>query len=625
MAVEIKKVDHIIHTQYAAEQAFTKSFEEGTYTYDAPLVKLNPYGIAPLTALVLFETEQEVAVTVTVKGKEEAGNMSHTYEASTTHIHPVLGLYAAYNNTVEISLSTGECYTFNIQTEEVHAKTMKPSMIKTTSEYMQDNLMFLSPTGSANCAGYDYQGECRWYLSDTFVFDIKRISNGRFLLGSARFLEKPYTVTGVVEMDMIGKVYKEFRIPGGYHHDQLEMEDGNIMILTQDFERGTIEDLCVLVDRNTGEIIRKWDIQSVLPQSVGKSGSWTPHDWFHNNAVWYDKKTNSLSFSGRHQDIIINIDYETSKLNWMLGDPEGWPQELVDQYFFTPVGDGEFNWQYEQHACLITPEGDVMAFDNGQYRAKEASKYIKNGENFSRGVRYHIDTEKMTIEQVWQYGKERGAEFFSPYICNVEYYADGHYLVHSGGIVMEDGVPTENLMLSAVSQSASTTRNAITVEILNDEVMFEMQVPCNYYRAEKMPLYYKGTNLDLGQGQILGTLGVTEEFETEIPDLKDEGNNVPEHYKAHFTEELDRIVFNAEFEKGQLVMLLLEDTNGDETHRYYVPTTEKTFTAICVASFQTVMKRTIQMNVMKENLQGTFNIAVVIDDEKYQTGITVEI
>ena len=47
---------------------------------------------------------------------------------------------------------------------------------------------------------------------------------------------------------------------------------------------------------------------------------------------------------------------------------------------------------------------------------------------------YRIDREAMTIEQLWQYGKERGEEFFSSYIGNVEWYGEDHYLVHSGGI-----------------------------------------------------------------------------------------------------------------------------------------------------------------------------------------------
>ena len=44
-------------------------FEAGNYTIEEPLVKYNPYLINPLAAVVLFKTEQETAVTVTVLGK----------------------------------------------------------------------------------------------------------------------------------------------------------------------------------------------------------------------------------------------------------------------------------------------------------------------------------------------------------------------------------------------------------------------------------------------------------------------------------------------------------------------------------------------------------------------------
>ena len=42
---------------------------------------------------------------------------------------------------------------------------------------------------------------------------------------------------------------------------------------------------------------------------------------------------------------------------------------------------------------------------------------------------------KMCIrDRVWRFGKERKNDFFSSYISNVEYYRDGYYLVHSGGM-----------------------------------------------------------------------------------------------------------------------------------------------------------------------------------------------
>lgn len=48
---------------------------------------------------------------------------------------------------------------------------------------------------------------------------------------------------------------------------------------------------------------------------------------------------------------------------------------------------------------------------------------------------YKIDTSNMTIEQIWEYGKERGSDFYSPYISNVLYLEENHFVVHSGGIV----------------------------------------------------------------------------------------------------------------------------------------------------------------------------------------------
>ena len=85
-----------------------------------------------------------------------------------------------------------------------------------------------------------------------------------------------------------------------------------------------------------------------------------------------------------------------------------------------------------------------MTTTTGVLKTKVNSWSAKN--NFSRGVRYRINTKDMTIEQVREYGKDLGAEFFSPYISNVEFYNEGHYMVHSGGIAYnKDGEVSEGL------------------------------------------------------------------------------------------------------------------------------------------------------------------------------------
>ena len=619
MAIKHVTVDSLVTRQNAAEKAMLAELHAGNYTFDNPLVKLNPYFINPHAAVVLFNTPEEIAVTVRVIGKEPEATMEHTFPRAKEHVLPVLGLYAGYDNTVEIELYRGAKYTFTLTTPPMADNVPKLVRMETTANYLRDELIFISPALDDFATAFDYAGDVRWHLNIPCVFDLKRVRNGNILIGSHRLLKQPYYMSGIYEMTMAGKVVKEFKIPGGYHHDQFEMPDGNLLVLTEDLRSATVEDMCVLVDRETGEILKTWDFKDFLdPAKVAPSGSHDDHDWFHNNAVWYDEKTNSLTLSGRHIDAMVNIDFETGKLNWIIGDPECWHEDYK-KYFFTPVGDGEFDWQYEQHANVITPNGDVMCFDNGHYRHKVPEKRILNKDNFSRGVRYKINTEDMTIKQVWQYGKERGNEFFSLYICNVEYYKEGHYMVHSGGIQYYDGETSEVFAVFMKGDPKVDTRS-ITVEVLDDVKMLELEVKGNFYRAEKLHLYHDFDNLPLGDGVELGEMGVTMESDTVIP-CESCGEEIPEQYNAYIEEENDRFTFHATFEGGQLVMMYLE--NEEEQHAYFISTAKHRFAAMCCGTFVEKDERKVACAVNKAGLKGTYNVTVFVDDTKYETGLTI--
>ena len=107
---------------------------------------------------------------------------------------------------------------------------------------------------------------------------------------------------------------------------------------------------------------------------------------------------------------------------------------------------------------------------------KNPDKYLAANDSFPwRKVSYD-DTDKMEIEQLWQYGKERGKDFFSPYICNVLYYNEGHYLTHSGGVAFDgEGNASEELGPFAQIDDPSVTLESITVETINDEEVLELK------------------------------------------------------------------------------------------------------------------------------------------------------
>ena len=612
------KLEHLIPRQAKAEKEMLEEFENGHFTIVNPLVKYNAYFINPLSAVVLFKTDEEVAVTVRVLGKTKGATIAHTFPKSKTHILPILGLYSDYENTIEIEAYRGHKTTLKINVPDIFDGKEVIEYMETTPQYLEDNIMIVSPAGEDLSTGFDFNGDPRWHLSIPCVFDLKRLRNGNLIIGTDRLIQMPYYMSGLYEMSMVGKIYKEYRVPGAYHHDEFELPDGNLLSLTEDLRSDTVEDMCVMIDRETGEILKTWDYKKFLNPSDGKSGSWTDHDWFHNNAVWYDEKTHSLTFSGRHIDAIVNIDFDSGELNWIIGDPEGWPEEM-QKYFFKPIGNN-FEWQYEQHACLITPDGDVMCFDNHHYGSKNAEKFAEAKNSYSRGVRYHINTDDMTIEQVWQYGKDRGAEFFSPYICNVEYYNDGHYLVHSGGIAYDKaGNPSE--ALGAFAVQAGGTLKSITVEVCNNVKMLELKVPGNYYRAEKLKLYHDQVNLEMGEGIILGHLNPTKEMDTEVP-AQITGEYMPEFCNARIEDEFDKFTFFSRFVKGDLVLLQLE--NGDEIHRYFISTTAEPAKAMCCGTFLDTDDRNTRTIITKTGLSGTYDVRVIINDQKYETGIQIE-
>lgn len=614
--------EHLIERQARAEKAMLREFEAGNFTMEEPLIKYNLYELNALSAVMCFETEEPTAICVRVKGKTPEADIYHAFPKCKKHIIPIVGLYPEYENKVEVYpwQKYDSKVVHTIKTPKVGQVEDPVVYMKTTPEYMQDNLIFLNPALADLGLAVDAFGDVRLQYTEPVVWDTKRIKNGNIIIGSERLVDMPYFVTGIYELAPVGKVYKEYRVPRGYHHDAIVLPNGDICALACNTPNGTVEDQCVILDKDTGFCKRKINFIDFVKPGSNKSGSWSDEDWFHCNAVWYDENSNSLTFSGRHNNAMINIDFDTEELNWIIGDPEGWPEEY-QKYFFKPVGDGDFEWQYEQHGNMITPLGDVMCFDNHHYGSNNKEKYLDHKDSYSRGVKYRIDTDKMEIEQLWQYGKERGHEFFSPYICNVEYYNEGHYMTHSGGIAYgSDGEPALGLGPFARLEDPDATLYSITVETINDDVKMELKARSNYYRAEKMKLYADGNNLEMGPGQLLGSLDVTPEMEVEIP-AEYNGNPMPEKYEANVVEEIDLMTFFAKFEKGQLVMLLLEQ--GDEVHRYFISTAAGERGAMCTGTFLSTDDRDTRLTVTKEGLKGIYEVKCIVDGEKFDTGVTI--
>lgn len=603
--------------QYKKESKFkTKG-----YTIENPNVIQNPYGNSPLTALVSFETEEKVSPKVIIKGEDELSTFEHTFEKGTSHTLPIYGLYADYDN--EVTIVYGDTTkTIHIKTEKLPDNMVLPTDVTASKEKLTNDLYFYTPSSIGYTCAYDVNGDVRWYLTNYALWKIDRLQNGHLLVSTERLINTPYYMTGLYEMDLLGKVYTEFSLEGGYHHDYYEMENGNLLVASDDFNNadGTVEDYIVELDRKTGKPIKTFDLKDILNMEDGQSENWSAYDWFHNNSVWYDKKTDSITLSGRHQDAVININYKTGKLNWIIGDPTNWSKEY-QKYFLKPVGDN-FEWQWSQHAAMITPEGYVFLLDNGNNKSKNKEDYVKAEDSYTRGVMYQIDTDKMTIEQIWEYGKERGSEFYSPYISDVDYLDKDHYIVHSGGIVYVDGKNSNQP--AGFSKDAKLVSD--TVELKDDEVIFELKLPTNTYRVEKMSLYTDNEQWKPGTTQRLGTLGKTKIDRQKIGPVVT-SKPIDETYKKHkiqIEKEIDRLVVKGQFKRENEVKVILYQKMNQKV--YDIKVSKKPYTALCVDVFTEEENENgieVTKYINKDGLKGNYSIYIQLDGTLYNTGKAV--
>lgn len=601
------------------EDLFMTNYNAGDYNESDPFIVLDPFHVSPLSALMIFETDELLQYQVHVKGKESNGDMVYISEPNTLHYLPLYGLYADYINTVEVYEYSdgvvGELVsTTNIETEPLPEEVVVPTDVNTTYEYFGNDIMLLIPALNSYPIGIDYNGDIRFIFTMNVSFTPLELENGRLLIGSDRTILSPYYMTGLYEVDFLGKVYRDYKVPGGYHHDVQELENGNLLVLTNDFEQGTVEDVIVEYERYTGEIVKEIKLLDLLPQLDGMSEAWTASDWFHNNSVSYNEDTDEILLSGRHQDIVVSLDYETTEINYIIGDPDNFGEEFVTDYFLTPIGD-DFEWQYAQHDAMFLPNGDVFLFDNGNNKSKFVENYIDAENSYSRGVIYRINQEERTIEQIYQFGKEIGSEFYSPYISNIDYYDEGHYLIHSGGHGEVDG-EILNIPGPLYDGVGTVEYYSRTIEIKDGRIMYSLEVDDNFYNARRMSLYNDHTRYLGGPGLLIGELAETEVYEESIRQRFNLFDTVPEIYNISFLKEGDRLEFKGEFQQADLIYLrLVSDT--DEL-LYRVPTSRTDYTAMCTVTFQGD-DRFVTYYINETNVSGDYKIYLIINGREYNT------
>lgn len=442
-----EKAENILAAQEELEAGILAASEGSSL--NNPYVNIDPYNRSPLSALVIFDTEEAAQVSFTVKGKDDASDISKTMtEYRTHHELPVVGLYPGYTNTIEIIAETesGEtlAHTFTLTTKDLPEEMPTIEIKEAQTEKMklgESELTFYIPS-TRYAFAFDANGDVRWYGSGFNSHVLQELDDGNLLyLGKDSNSGSAYN--RLFETTYIGKVHNAFKISEKaaereaegldstlIHHDVAELPSGNLLLTVNDGSGVYMEDMMIEMDRETGEVVKVIDLKELFPKEVyeeyEKREDNGLKDWFHQNSVVYDENDDSIIISGRHQDTVMKIDYHTEEIKWILAHPEGWNEEM--KRYLVEGESEDFKYPAAQHDATILPDFDddpgtidLLLFDNNTVVTRGDESI---SEQYSAGTHYRINEETQDAEIVWTYGKELGEDYFTNIISSARYQED---------------------------------------------------------------------------------------------------------------------------------------------------------------------------------------------------------
>ena len=95
---EVELASSLIEKESKLENDFPTKLKD----IDNADVIVNPYKISPLTALIIFKTEEEVSPKVTIEGDDELTTYDYSFKEEKEHYLPIYGLYPDRDNTVVV-------------------------------------------------------------------------------------------------------------------------------------------------------------------------------------------------------------------------------------------------------------------------------------------------------------------------------------------------------------------------------------------------------------------------------------------------------------------------------------------------------------------------------------------
>ncbi|MFT7005351.1 MAG: arylsulfate sulfotransferase [Sulfurimonas sp.] len=324
--------------------------------------------------------------------------------------------------------------------------------------------------------------------------EIQMMPNGHMLLrvGKAKYAlpNGHYTHTirdHIIEMDGSGKVVEEWDMAEILGKNQLRKD----LLMALDARA-----VCLNIDMNAKHI----EVNDKVPFGDYPSTG-VGHNWAHINSIQYDKQDDSLILSFRHQGIVkVGRD---KKVKWILASPKGWSKDLKAKVLkpidakgnkviciddvacpgYTDQSKSGFDYSWTQHTAWLSNRYDdnmgttktLSVFDNGDGRGMEQPAF--KGDKYSRAVEYRIDEKNMTVQQTWEFGKQRGFDWFSVVTSNVLWHPETKtYAVTSANVHLISPMKTKAVVMDIDPKTNEVKVEMDVVSLSKDDVTYRSLV-----------------------------------------------------------------------------------------------------------------------------------------------------
>ena len=472
----------ILEEQEKINHEIEKYASSSKYTIDNPKVILNPYKISPLTALIIFKTDDLCSISVNVNDE-----YIFEMEKSRKHIIPIYGMYEDKINMITLKIGDNRLKEIEIITNKA-SNVNSLDVNKAIFDNYNDLYFMTSPVGTSASA-YDQNGNLKWYLTERFTMDFEWLDNGHFLVGIPNASVGDRKI-GFVEIDYLGKIYNYYVLEHGYEFEFQVLSNGNYMLCGGDkpvfYDKAWIYE----IDSTTGEMINYIDLYQIFKEIDSDFDSNRLNYRIIRNSFYYNENTGEILISLRGLNSVVSVDYIKKKINYIFA-PAGIYSEKFDEYLVS-LDSGRFPLGI--HSVFMTEEGYIGFINNGYDRfngfevgGEDRVSLYKDA--YSSAEIYSIVDKKARL--IWSY--DGGKDIFTHQYGSFNIY-NGKKLINFGWTLEDDYRNKQDSTLSDSEKNTDNTYAKIIEFNENDEVLFDAKIADGKYRIFKHFLY--GKNID---------------------------------------------------------------------------------------------------------------------------------